>query len=438
MKIKNNPAVLVLIGFAGVIVIGTILLSLPFMRAAGRAYSFVDILFTATSCVCVTGLTVVNICDHYSLAGQLVIMLLIQIGGLGYMTIASMIFLMVGKKLSIKERMATQTSVGQFSLHKVTDFVKYVVKLTLVIEIIGALLLFLAWFPVYGIKSIYYAIFHSISAFCNAGFTLFSDSLSSSADNTVVILTISFLIIIGGIGFIVVQDIKTRFKKKRFSYHAKIVLILTSFFVLVPAIIFLCSEYSNPHTIGMFGFWKKILISFFHSVTTRTAGFNIIDINGFLYMNVFIMFILMFIGASPGGTGGGIKTTTFAVLFSSIRAMLRGTYEVDMYKRRVDEQVVQKSWIIFFLALFLVALMIFLILAVEGMAFRKVFFEVISAFGTVGLSMGVTSSLSWIGKLLIIITMFFGRLGPLTLGTTIYFKQEKLRYRFAEEKILIG
>lgn len=441
MNIKKSPALILIGGFAFIIMIGTILLGLPFMKMQGIPYSFINDFFTASSSVCVTGLTVVNISQYYSIFGQIVIMLLIQIGGFGYMTMATMIFLMVGKRLSMREQLATQTSIGVFSLNNIEDFVKYIIKFTLIIELIGAIVLSFGWFAKYHWKALYYGLFHSVSAFCNAGFSIFPDNLASSSNNPLIILSMAILIIFGGVGFIVVRDVLRKFRSKnsvKLTYHTRIVLILTACFIFIPMLILLFSEYSNVMTLGNMGFFKKLMVTFFHSVTTRTAGFNIIDISGFWQANLFLMFLLMFVGASPGGTGGGIKTTTFAILFSSIRSMLKGTYEVDMFKRRIDEQVVQKSWIIMFTSLCFISTILILLLFIEPKSIDSLLFEVMSAFGTVGLSLGITPYLCNSSKVLIIFTMFVGRIGPLTIATVMYFKRRKLPIRYAEEKILIG
>ncbi|MFC1566565.1 TrkH family potassium uptake protein [bacterium] len=436
MKLKNDPAYIILGGFGSIILLGFILLSLPVMRAGNTEYSIISALFTSISAVCVTGLTVVDIGQYYSIYGQIVILGLIQIGGLGYMTVATIIFLLVGKRLSIRDKLAAQSRIGQFSMHNLVSFILYIIKATIIIELLGALILSFAWYDTLGNQSFYYGLFHSVSAFCNAGFTLFPDNLASFGSNNIVILCLAMLIISGGIGFIVIKDIFG--SDKKFTFHTKIVLKVTAILIIIPTILFFIFEYSNPDTIGSMSLLQKFVVSFFHSVTSRTAGFNIVNMRLCDSANLFMIIMLMFIGASPAGTGGGVKTTTIAVLIASIKSLLKGNDDAVIGNKRIDHAVVQKTWIIIYFSLVLIALIVFLMLFFEKRIFLNVFFEVVSAFGTVGLSTGITSSLSVANKVLIMITMFVGRLGPLTIGTALYFRQGIVRIRYPEDKILIG
>jgi trk system potassium uptake protein TrkH len=438
MKIFENPAIKIVAGFLSFIFLGAFFLSLPFMRNGNVQYSFIDILFTVGSSICVTGLSTLDISQYFSIYGQIFIMFLIQIGGLGYMTMAVMLLAIIKKKLTIVEKLATQSSLGKFTMQGLVEFVLYVIKITLIIEFIGAILLTIAWYPKLGNKAIFYGLFHSVSAFCNAGFSLFSDNLASYYDNYLMIIVISSLIVIGGIGFVVINDLIKYYKVKKLSYHSKLVLLLTVFFIFVPAIIFFITEFNNPLTIGNYGFLSKILVSIFNSITPRTAGFNITNWNQSLNINIFICIILMFIGASPAGTGGGIKTTTVAIIWNSFTSMFKGTNNVNILHRKIELKTVEKSWVLFFASVLICIFFVGLLLLVEKFSFLEILFEAISAFGTVGLSLGITAKLTIYGKFFLIILMFIGRIGSLLIVSGLFINYKNLNYQYAEEKILIG
>jgi len=436
-----SPPQMVVLGFLTVILIGTALLSLPQATAEGKRQPFIDALFTATSAVCVTGLVVHDIGRYFTLFGQIVILLLIQIGGLGYMTMATFLFLLIGKTISLRERLIMQQSMPQFSLGGVVQFAKYVLKVTLVLELTGATILSLRWMGKYSIlKSIYLGIFHAISAFCNAGLGLFSDSLMGFRGDVVICLTIIGLIILGGIGYVVLSDIYyLRFRKfPQLSIHSRMVLSISLSLIVLGAVILFLFEYKNPLTLAGLPGKEKILASLFQAVTPRTAGFNVINVGGMVQASLFFTILLMFIGASPGGTGGGIKTTTFGVMLGTAWATLKGRRDVSAFRHRIPMEVINKSFVVGFLSLFFVAIITIFITSKESYKFIEVLFETMSAFGTVGLSTGITSGLSSLGKTLIILTMFVGRLGPLTIGVAMVREGEDLRFRYPEQRVLVG
>lgn len=443
MQIKNflnNPSIKILLGFLLIISIGTFLLSFPFMRTLEFKYSFIDILFTVTSSVCVCGLTTIDVGKYFSIYGQTVILFLIQAGGLGYMSIIVFFLAISKKKLSLKDKIATQSSVGKFSMDNVKEFVLYIVLITFGIEILGAIFLFFGWYSDFGWKAIYLALFHSVSAFCNAGITLFPDNLISFINNNLIILVITFLIILGGIGFVVIDDFIRFFRKKeKLSYHTKIVFVSTVFIILIPAIIFLLTEYNNPLTIGNLNLFDKLTASLFTAVTPRTAGFNIFDLNGCLNFNILIFMFLMFVGASPAGTGGGIKITTLIVLLKSFFSMFFGRKDVSIFKRSIDDKSIERSWVLFVASIAIIFFILLILTFIEkNFSISSLFFEVVSAFATAGLSLGITADFSIFGKILIIILMFIGRVCILLIVSGLFINYEKTTLKYPEEKILIG
>jgi len=440
-KKSLSPPQVVVLGFLVVILVGTILLSLPQTTANGERQRLVDALFTATSAVCVTGLVVHDTGTYFSLFGQIVILLLIQIGGLGYMTMATFLLLLIGKTITLKERLIMQESLPQFSLGGVAQFAKYVLKVTLIVELIGATILSLRWmgqFP--PPRAIYLGLFHTISAFCNAGFSLFTDNLIGFRGDIVICLTVILLIIIGGLGYVVISDLYYfRYRRfRRLSLHSKMVLLITSTLIVLGAVTFFLLESRNPGTLAGLSVKEKITASLFHSVTPRTCGLNVVDVGSMLQQSLFLTIILMFIGASPGSTGGGIKTTTFGVMLGRVWNTLKKRRDVTFFKHRIAGDTMEKSFVISFSSIALIVVVAGIIKISERYDLTQVVFETVSAFGTVGLSTGITSGLSSLSKALLIITMIVGRLGPLTIGTAIVQEGEDLRFRFPEERVLVG
>ena len=426
-------------GFLLIIIIGAFLLNLPIASVDGREISWFDALFTATSATCVTGLIVLDTGKDFSLFGQWVILILLQIGGLGIMTFSTMFAFLLGKKITLRQRLILQESLNQFSIGGLVRFAKYILIFAFIFEFAGSLFLYYFWHNLpTNHHPLFLSVFHAVSAFCNAGFSLFSDSLVRFNTHPAVNLIFIILIIIGGLGFLVLLEIIEYPIKKKLSLHSKIVL-QTSFFLVilgVGAIFFL--ENHNADTLGLLSFPGKIMSSFFQSITARTAGFNTLATSRLSNASLFFIILLMFIGASPTSTGGGIKTTTFSVLLLNAFASLRGKNNLYIYKRRIPIDVVKKAWEIAFLSLTWVVIMLILLSHVEKLRFIELFFELISAIGTVGLSTGITSSLSLTGKLIIILTMFFGRLGPLALAFSLVTKRKSELIEYPEEKLMVG
>ncbi len=441
-KLSSNPPVFLMFTFMITIFIGTLLLLLPIAVVPGNTISLLDALFTSTSATCVTGLTVHDIGTYFSLFGQIVILLLIQVGGLGIMTISSAIAVMLGQKLTLKRESLVQNVVGASTRVDMVQLVKSVVLVTAIFELIGAALLFLTFRHdfISPWQGVYYSLFHSVSAFCNAGFSLFSDSFMSYRSNININLVITSLIIVGGIGFPVMVDVQKnifrRFKISRLSLHSKAVLVCTIVLLLMGTLIFFFGEY-NATMKGM-SFGDRILSSYFQSVTTRTAGFNTIDNGGMSHQSVFTSIIMMFIGASPGSTGGGVKTTTLVIVVVAMLSLFGGNRDVNLFKRKVSDDIIKRVLALITASVLFLSIMIFLLLQCEPYSFEEVVFEAISAFGTVGLSMGITSALSVGGKIIIIMLMYLGRIGPLTLIFAISATRQRASYQYVEEKISIG
>ncbi|MGN1182976.1 MAG: TrkH family potassium uptake protein [Faecalibacillus sp.] len=457
-KVKEYSAVRRIgFSFLMVILIGSILLTMPFSTNKGATGTYLDHLFAATSATCVTGLVTKVTCQEYTFIGQLIIVVLIQIGGLGFLTLMSMMYVLLRKKLTFSNKLVMQEALNKDSLKDLSLYIKRVIKYTAFFEILGAICLSFVFIPEFGpSKGIYYSIFHSISAFCNAGFDVLGDSsLCMYANHIWINLVVCGLIIAGGLGFIVWIDLRTsltkyqnfykRFTLKRFlaslSLHTKIVIIITTILIFSGTVGILLLEFHNTATIGSFSFGKKVLASFFQSVTLRTAGFATIDIGALKDATKLLMCIFMFIGGSPAGTAGGIKTVTFAIVFLYIRSLKRGETQVHVMKKTISDQIVKRSLTIAMVSLFIVITGVFALSIVENGEFLDLMFEVFSAFATVGLTAGVTPLLSAIGKVVIIILMYIGRIGPITM-VLIFARKYNLKkgknINYVEERVLIG
>jgi trk system potassium uptake protein len=448
-KIFNclSPAQVMVLGFAGVIFLGAMLLTLPMASQDGRSIGFLNALFTSTSAVCVTGLVVVDTATHWTLFGQIVIISLVQVGGLGFMTFATMLAIIIKRKINLRERLLIQESLNHFDLSGLVRLSKYVWITTFTIEGFGALLLSTVFIPEFGwSKGIWYSVFHGISAFCNAGFDLMGgvsgnySSLTYYIDNTTINLTIGGLIVLGGLGFPVILDILRTRRFSKLSIHSKIVLTSTAILIIIGTILIFTIEYNNPDTIGNLSIKSKLLGSLFQSITPRTAGFNTIDLTKINEGSLFIIIILMFIGASPASTGGGIKTTTLATLILTVKTFIVGKEDVEIYNRRISYSIVNKAVGVFFMAITIVVIST-LILTISEPKFNLVesLFEVVSALATVGLSIVGSFNLSSIGKFVIIFCMFAGRVGSLTVLIAIAARGDKKQLiRYPEGKIIVG
>ncbi len=437
-KILTPSRVLVL-GITALILLGAFLLTLPNATQDGMGLSLLDAIFTSTSAVSITGLTVVDTTMTFSLFGQWVILILMQVGGLGFMTFATMFSIILGRRITLKDRLLLKEALNQVSVEGIVRLVKYVVLFTFGIEAFGALILTIRWsFDYSWSTALFYGIFHSISAYNNAGFGLFGQSLIAYAEDPIVNITVMLLIILGGLGFIVLVNLY-ELRVRKLTLHSKLVLKATGFLILAGAVIILILESANSLTFGELPAGSKVLAAFFQSVT-RSAGFNTISIAEMTDTTLLAMMVLMFIGASPGSTGGGIKTTTFVVLFASVLNTFRSGPHVVLEGRTIPPDQIQKAWAITSSGVLIIFLMTSILTITENISVFALLFEVISAFGTVGLSLGVTPNLSPVGKVVIIATMFMGRVGLLTLGFFLSRKARKsaVNIKYPEERILIG
>lgn len=435
------PPQILVMGFASIILLGTLLLTLPISNTTGEPLDFIDALFTATSATCVTGLVVKDTGTFFSTFGQVVIILLIQVGGLGFMTMATLFAFMLKRKISLRDRLLLQEAMNQNTMEGIVRLIRKVLFFSLIIEGAAAILLTTRWaFDMPFGKALYYGVFHAISMFNNAGFDLFGDfrSLTGYVYDPIVNFVVMFLIVSGGIGFIVLSDLVDFRTTRRLSLHSKVVLSMTAFLIVFGAVVIFVFEYSNPRTLGSLNWGGKILGSLFQSVTPRTAGANTLDLGSMRQASQFFIIILMFIGASPGSTGGGIKTTTFTLIIGAVISMLRGREDIVLFRYRLAQERIFKALTITLLALLLVMSVAMVLSTTEDSSFLMILYETTSAFGTVGLTMGLTTHLTLIGKILISFTMFAGRLGPLTLAYALGPKKGKELYRHPEGKIIIG
>jgi len=438
LKKKNlTPAQYLVSGYFVIIMIGSLLLMLPAATTDGQGLKAVDAVFTATSATCVTGLIVVNTKEAFTIFGSTVIMFLIQIGGLGIMSMSTLFAFIVGKKISLKERLIIQEDLNQYQISGMVRLVQYLLGFTFAIEGTAAAILFLRFSQDYPFwRSIYLSIFHAVSAFNNAGFDLFGNSLENFTGDITVNFVIMALIILGGIGFGVMMEAYNRIKFKKTTLQTKIVVVMTLALLLFGFFVFFILEYNN--TLAGLPLLDKTLGAMFLSVTPRTAGFNTVPTGALKHSSLFLIIVLMFIGASPGSTGGGIKTTTFGVILVTMKNMITGKEDMEIYNRRFEKQIVYKAFTITMLAAGLIILVTTLLLIIEDFQFIDALFETVSAFGTVGLSTGITGELSDISRVLITVTMFAGRVGPLTLAVAIGEKQRKGTYHYPTEKVMVG
>lgn len=440
-----SPAQFLAFSIAALIAAGTVLLSLP-LAAEREPLAIVDAFFTSTSAVCVTGLIVVDTPVDLSLFGQLVVLLLIQAGGLGYMSITTVVAVALGRSLSVHERLTLQEALNVQTMEGLIRFVLNVFKITVVFEVVGALLLAARWMTEMDVgRALYFGLFHSVSAFNNAGFALFSDSLVRYRGDWLVNSVILALIISGGVGFVVLTELGNWRRTRRLSVHTKLVLTMALLLIAAAAVTILVLEWNNSATLGSVGTGEAVLASMFHAITPRTAGFNTVDVGAMTPASQFVIMILMFIGAAPGGTGGGVKVTTFAITVAALWATVRGMEEPAIFKRRLSPALVGRAFFISLIAFLAVNGVAGLLLVTEGRELLPTLFETMSAFGTVGLSMGergapvsLAGHFSDAGKLLIVAMIFMGRVGPLTLAVAIARRGTPPRLRYPEAKVLVG
>ncbi|GAB6934572.1 TrkH family potassium uptake protein [Calditerricola yamamurae] len=434
-----QPAKLLALGFIALILLGAFLLWLPVSTHEGL--SFIDALFTATSAVCVTGLSVVDTPTTFTAFGKLVIMLLVQVGGIGFVTIAILIAVLLGRRIGLRERLVLQEAYGQVSLSGLIRLTQQIALITVVVEGCGAFLLAARFIPEYGVGSgLFYGLFHAVSAFNNAGFALWSDNLMGFAHDASVLLVIGTLVIVGGVGYTVILDVVRKKHMRRLSLHSKMMLIGTAALLIVSTLGYLALEWANPKTLGPMGWGDKWLNAFFMAVVPRTAGFNSVDMTGLTDSSVYWTMLLMFIGGGPGSTAGGIKVTTLIVLILAVWSVLARREDVQAMGRRISRDVVFRALAIVFFGGTIVFTGSFLLTLTEpeGVGFHKLLFETVSAFGTVGLSLNFTPHLSPLGKLVIIVIMFLGRVGPLTVAYALAIPPRAKPVRYPKEDVLVG
>jgi trk system potassium uptake protein TrkH len=437
-RTQNKIARQVFLGFALAILIGSLILFLIPQATQSGKISYIDALFTSTSAICVTGLVVQDTPTYFTDLGKAVILIMIQIGGLGIITVGSIFSLMLGRKTSIRDRFYIDTSFGSKQPFSVSKFFMVIAGTTFTIEFFGFIIMTLIFHfkHLYPIKtSMTFGLFHTVSAFNNAGFSLYSNSLESFVSDVPLNLIFMFLIITGGIGFPVISEIITFRRRRHFSLHAKVVLTVTGILIITGALLFFIFEFNNPDSIKNKPVPIKILASFFQSVTSRTAGFNTTSTGKLYPVTQLLLVILMFIGASPGGTGGGIKTTTFAVVAAAGLSFVRSRKEVVMFKRKISTSLVQRALAVTIVAVTLIIISTICLLIFERCSLAEALFEVVSAFGTVGLSTGITSSLCTASKIVLIATMFIGRIGIITLSIAIAMRSVTDRITYPEDTV---
>lgn len=434
--IHLNPPQILALSYLLLILIGTCLLKFPF--ATNENLSWLDSLFTATSAITVTGLIVVDTGSHFTLFGQMVIMTLIQLGGLGLMTFAVLAVIVLGKKIGLHQRLIVREAFNQTSLGGIIRLVKTIVFFTFIIQLIAIIFLSIRWIPDFGLwKGIYYSIFHTVSAFNNAGFSLWSNSLSAYVGDPFVNIMITFLFITGGVGFTVLADLKHTKTFHRLSLHSKLMIVGTLIINVIAFFIIFVLEYSNPATLGNLPLGEKLLGAYFQAVTPRTAGFNTIEIGNMTTGSLLLMLLLMFIGAGSASTGSGIKVTTFIVMVLATLTFLKGREETVVFERTIKQHTILRALAIIVISNLFIFITLFILSITENAPFLTILFEVFSAFGTVGLSMGLTSELSTIGREVIILLMFIGRIGPLTLAFSLA-RPKKSNIRYPGDDVFTG
>lgn len=438
---RFSPAQVLLLGFAGMILAGGLLLATPWASETGHPLRFLDALFTSTSAVCVTGLVVVDTADQFSTFGEIVVMLLIQAGGLGFMTVSTLIALALGRRVSLQERLVIREGLNGDSLTGIVRLVRAVVLTTAVIELTGMSLLATRFIPEYGAgKGLYFSLFHAVSAFNNAGFDVLGGfrNLTPYVEDPVISLTISALIVLGGLGYTVIFDLTRKRQVDKLTVHSKLVISITLALITLGAGLIWLFEHNNPQTLGSLSPTGQLLAAIFQSITPRTAGFNTVNMSALRSSTWILMIVLMFIGASPGSTGGGVKTSTIGVIFATVLAAIRGDADTVIFRRRISAELVRRSLAIVTLASLLLLVTTMLLTFTEKFSPVQLLFEATSAFGTVGLTTGITTKVSDIGRVLLIALMYTGRVGPLTLAAAIAARQKQHRTRLAEGRVLVG
>ena len=440
-EIKRSAPGLIITSFLSTIAIGAFILMLPFSTVEGTIAPD-DALFTATSAVTVTGLGVVNTATYFTPFGQAVILVLLQIGGLGFMTFSTFVILLIGKGFSLMDKSVIESDFTTGTYRNFKDLLKKIILMTFIIEFLGATALYFQFVELKGAHRVFASIFHSISAFCNAGFSIFIDSFEEYTSHAGINLTIMALIICGGIGFLVLNDVWMLIRRKikrfaRFTLHSKLVIVTSGFLIALGFTVIFVEELLNSGNTLPLG--SRALSALFQSVSARTAGFNSINLNMLSFASVFILIILMFIGAAPGSTGGGVKTTSASMVLAYLRSHLRGRKNVDIFYRNVPFATIEKAFVVIIISFLMISAFVLLLMTFESQfKIGEMLFEVVSAFATVGLSLGITPELSVPSKFVIMAAMFIGRIGPLTLLIALSKRETRGVFNYPEENIMIG
>lgn len=430
---------IIILGFMGVILLGAILLMLPISSKSGEVTSFGKALFTSTSAVCVTGLVVVDTSSYWSFYGQAIILCLIQIGGLGVISVASFLAMLAGRKISLMQRQTMQSAISAPQVGGIVRLTRFIFITSFMIECLGTFFLLPVFMEKFGVKGIWMALFHSVSAFCNAGFDLMGEhtgkfsSLTAFSGNGYINFVICTLIILGGIGFLTWNDVATKkMHFREYRMQTKVILVTTLILITIPSIIFFFNDYAK------YPLASRVYMSLFQSITPRTAGFNTADLNKMTDVGRSVTMILMLIGGSPGSTAGGMKTTTIAVLFANTIAVFRKRRNANYYGRRVDDSIVKNASTILFMYVSLAILSAIIISILEGLPMQSCLFETFSAIGTVGLTLGITPSISVMSRVILILLMFFGRVGGLTLIYAAFSHKDMTASKYPMENITVG
>ena len=437
----TSPGRLLVVGYAGLAALGTVLLSLPVAVREPPGLRFVEALFTAASAVAVTGLTVVDVGHRLSLFGQLVVLGLVQLGGLGVMTGSTLLAVLAGRRIGLRGRLLLKEELHQDYLSGVVRLLRMIAGVTLAVEAVGAALLFVAWQGALGTgQALYYGLFHAVSAFNNAGFDLWGRSLRDFAGDPLVVLTVAGLFIVGGIGFSVLAELFSWPAQRRLSLHTRVVLGTAGVLVAGSLLVVLAAEWTNPGTLGPMPWPQKLLAALFTATTPRTAGFEVVPTAMLRPVTLFVMLFLMLVGVSPGSTGGGIKTTTAAVILVGIRAALAGREELVLMGRRLPRGTFPRAVALAAMAILWIGMVAGVLMTVEPLDATAILFEVVSAFGTVGLSLGITAELSDLSLLLLAITMVVGKVGPVTFAVALARRAaaRTAHVRYPEERIGLG
>jgi trk system potassium uptake protein len=437
-----TPPKALVLGFALIIATGTVLLRLPVAAADGQPLSWLDALFTATSAACVTGLVVVDTGTRFSFFGQAVILLLMQVGGIGFVTMAIVIMVLIGRRVNLAQRLLVQEALGQIRVQGMVRLALRILGIALVAEGIGFVVLWARWQPDLGNQAAWFAIFHSVSAFVNAGFDLFAAqgqaSLSGYRGDVLVNAVIGGLIVLGSLGMPVMLEIAQWRRAHRFSLHAHLVLWVSGLLLLAGAILLLVTEVDTHSLVGQLPLGERVLVAAFHSASARTGGFSTVDLGQMSPSGWFVLMALMFVGASTASMGGGIKVNVLGALLGTVWSVARGLDEVEIFKRVIPRETIYKALAVIMGAATFVMVMTIALITIERADPAHLMFEIVSAFGTVGYSLGVTSQLSSAGKLVVITTMFVGRLGPLTLIAALARRRAAPLLHYPEERVLIG